>query len=385
MAPASPSTPISEGRASQVEQSMRASAALRLDVARELKAIGEPEESAWFSRPISPRSFPFIGGPRTWTGPRFLRAQLRDLQARRPDLVAQLSMPLPDSFDAYPEPWLLGFYAMDGLHQDKVHVARSRHMSTQAALAMVAYATRVHRARTGEWPQSIDALSPELQAILQPMIDEASVTPSLEGAPLAKLLTREYQGPIGPIRVARRPLTRETAPAWAGLLPGAPGLITSVEFSEPADPATGHQRGEMTITLIGGSNSLEGGVAALDAMGTRDAIAGWACAREATFEWGSLDRDSGNRFVPGDVEVSPDELTELVLGRAMIPRNERPTGPWGLTPTQYRLAFTVTLPDAPLAVWSPGPDGVDDGALRLHSFAEEAQGKGDLIVWPEPR
>lgn len=263
-------------------------------------------------------------------------------------------------------------------------LTRSRVTMTKGRLLEAAFAARLHYHEHGEWPASMEDLIP---AYLPSFVEDASAA--------------TYSLPFLPFQIAWQEVDEDLrAILWDEVLP-----LEVLHSSRP--PAKALQQGPMEIDRLSTSRDwLEQPVIplalaeALQAhpklvekaeveMTDREVPRGGDLSRwKDLVPWKPLEAEyarrvtdqsdallwSSRRFDRKEGALPPDKRGE---NRPEL--TERTVEP----PRAIRLTATLRAPERVLEIWSPGPDGEDDGGRIVYDPTNGTLSRGDMVIFPE--
>ncbi|MBX3727704.1 MAG: hypothetical protein KF858_00845 [Candidatus Sumerlaeia bacterium] len=266
---------------------------------------------------------------------------------------------------------------------------------TNLALAQGAWAARLHHLEHGTWPASVADLDP-------------AACPGFAGVPTGRAEDfPQWRLPYGPFACGMLPGDEARAREFAARYFDRTGLgtyslqVTTTEeglYKAVAEVAPGFGAGERTLAWLRQSLLAlpNGYVRDVHIDARAESPFGQTLYYADTFGPGMQLLREHLAWVP----VTDEELMEagrrsaVQLGRGNVPSNWNDEllgplpdygdvdAPVGQQHTAYRIELTIALPAQVFAIWSVGPDGIDQGgemrARPLHDLAPES----DIVIFP---
>jgi len=325
----------------------------------------------------------FRQGGLKWTTVPSAVKWLQRVAVSQPEMFEPPGMPaeLAGSLDRWTLALLAGMSY--GANLDEVRI-RSSVTVTKGRLLEAAFAARLYHQEHGEWPASMEDLVP---AYIPPFVESASA--------------EVYTLPFVPFQIAWQEVDDNLrAILWDEVLP-----LEALESGR--SPAKALERGPIEIDRLSTSGDwLEQPVIPLalaEALQARPQLVEKAEVQMTDREvprggdlsrwkdlvpWKPLEADyarrvtdesdallwSSWRFDRDETQLPPDKRGE---NRPQV--TERTVEP----PRAIRLTATLRAPERVLKIWSPGPDGEDDGGRIVYDPTNGTLSRGDMIIFPE--
>lgn len=304
-----------------------------------------------------------------WTTYPAVRKWLREMIAREPWCYHDAIIPEQEYRNL--DPWTLLFFNGEAVAWANLDEAamRARIAMTKGRLLEAAFAARLYKEKNDAWPADLKALT-----AFYPLPDDKATS--------AAIAQNHAVGtsPMLPLRLAERAVTDELkAELWNQYLPLK--ALTTYSGTNVKQGLAGD--GALSYTEMGGKGEYLHEPVQLLAV------------QEALLAHPKL-VETAQTFM-GLNEKSPWEPLDAALARRITDQADRGNGlppasgaaptsaTTGSTPKLNRIKLTAKLraPEQAMVIWSPGPDGKDDGGMIAYDPTNGTISRGDLLLFGE--